>query len=437
LGGTFSGTVSFGTGKLTATGGAADRDMFLARLLTDCQAEWTVKIGSAALDYGRGGIASPARNTIFYTGHYGAAFNLGMNYLPASGGLLTKIYLPSISGFKLINAASDTPVKNILEGSEINYMLIGTNQVNIGANIIGGSVGSVKWYLDGVEKIESGGAPFTWGGETPKAGGGFDYLPVTLAPGPHQVTALPFSGPNATGIPGAARTVKFTISNKPILSDLTLVDAFIDADVAPMTNQQTILYTQIGTNQINIRANTKPGVVGSVKFVLNGVSRVENAAPYTCAGDVALPGGGTDYLPLSLVPAVYNKLTVTAYSGANATGTASDPIEVTFTVIPGDAYLRRAFTPAGPETSAVAFRVAPNPFSGSTALSFTATEDGPASLEVYNNQGMPVAHLFEGTVEKGRAYAWHFHGATHPAGLYFARLKLEHRVLHQRLVLSK
>ncbi len=437
LGGTFSGTVAFGKGNLTATGGAADRDMFLARLLTDCQADWSLKIGSAALDYGRGGIASPARNTIFYTGHYGAAFNLGMTYLPAAGSLSTKIYLPTITGFKLINAANDTPVKNILEGSEINYLLIGTNQINIGANIIGGSVGSVKWYIDGVEKIESGGAPFTYGGETPKAGGGFDYLPLALAPGPHQVSAVPFSGPNATGITGAARTVKFTLSNKPLLSDLTLVDAFLDADVGPMTNQQTISYTQIGTNQINVRANTKPGVVGSVKFVLNGVTRVENAAPYTCAGDAALPNGGTDYLPLSLVPAVYNKLTVTAYSGANATGTASDPIEVTFTVIPGDAYLRRAFTPAGPETSAVAFRVAPNPFSGRTTLSWVATEDGPATLEVYNAQGQPVARLFEGTVEKGKTYGWPFDGSTQPAGLYFARLKLGHQVLHQRLVLGK
>ncbi|MBD0257755.1 MAG: hypothetical protein ICV83_18740, partial [Cytophagales bacterium] len=74
---------------------------------------------------------------------------------------------------------------------------------------------------------------------------------------------------------------------------------------------------------------------------------------------------------------------------------------------------------------------------GRTKLSFTATEDGPALLEVYNAQGMPVGQLFAGTLRKGQSYGWNFDGAAHPAGFYVACLKLGNQVLQQRLVLTK
>jgi hypothetical protein len=45
--------------------------------------------------------------------------------------------------------------------------------------------------------------------------------------------------------------------------------------------------------------------------------------------------------------------------------------------------------------------------------------------------------LFEGTLEKGKAYSWAFDGTAQPAGLYVARLKAGHNVYTQRLVLSK
>jgi hypothetical protein len=173
--------------------------------------------------------------------------------------------------------------------------------------------------------------------------------------------------------------------------------------------------------------------VGSVKFVLDGVARTENTHPYTLAGETPLGNGLYDYKPANLPPGTH-KLTATAYSGPNATGTASNVISLTFTIVTGSA--RLAAEP-GPEAGFAQLTAAPNPFNGRTTLSFTATEDGPATLAVYNGQGLPVQQLFAGNLEKGRAYAWEFNGSTHPSGLYFARLKAGNQVLHQRLVLTK
>ncbi len=42
---------------------------------------------------------------------------------------------------------------------------------------------------------------------------------------------------------------------------------------------QAINDTRQGTDKTNIRANANPGTVSSVKFSLDGVAKVENAAP--------------------------------------------------------------------------------------------------------------------------------------------------------------
>ncbi len=435
VGGTFTGKATLVNGTFTALGGAADRDMFLSCLpFGNSPKGWTRRIGSTGFDYGNGGVSVPLIHSIFFTGHYGAATTVGNSSLSGSGGLITRIDLPSITSFKMVNATTDADIRTITYKSEFNYQLLGTDKLNIRANTLNNGVGSIKFTLDGVTvKIENGTAPFTYAGDAPKAGGGTDYLGFTPTVGEHHLQAFPYSGPDATGELGAPMGVTFIISNKPILAGLTLIDAVTDGDIQPLVGGE-INCSVVNTTEFSIRANTNPGVVGSVKFVLNGVERVENTWPYAVAGDVPKTGG-VDYLPMPSNTSYY-KVTVTAYSGANATGTASTPLEVTFNVAKGDAYRKGAAKP-GPEAPAAALSVAPNPFAGRTTLSFTAPADGPAVVEIYNAQGVRVARVFEGTLEKAKAYAWSFDGSAQPAGLYFARLKAGNQVLHQRLVLTK
>jgi hypothetical protein len=300
-------------------------------------------------------------------------------------------------------------------------------------------VGSVKLNLDGVLKTENA-APYTWAGDSPKSGGGTNYLAFTPGVGTHWLEATAYSGANGTGVKGTPVVISFTVVNKPVITGLTLYNAVTDAPLGPLVNGQTINYASIGTKQINIRANTNPGTVGSVRFMLDGPSgtetvvKTDNAAPYTWAGDSPKSGGGTNYL--AFTPSVgSHSLDVYLYSGPDGTGTLSQSDRISFFVENGGA--RLATEGAAPETDVASFTAAPNPFAGQTTLSFTAAESGPARLEVYNPGGTRVSLLFEGPVEAGKTYQYTFDGAALPAGLYVGRLRTGRKVAHCKLVLGR
>ncbi|MBD0254324.1 MAG: SBBP repeat-containing protein [Cytophagales bacterium] len=441
LAGSFTGTASIAGTTLNALGGAADRDMFLACISQGGGLNWARRMGSAYTDHGFSVSTSreflTGGNTLFYAGHINDNATLGNTTLAGSGGILTRIDLPTVNDFHSINAMTDAAYKLLTSPTaEINLMTLGTNQINLRANATPGSAGSVRFVLDGVAAIDNT-APFTWAGDSPKLGGGTNYWAFTPAPGKHQLSATPFSGPNGTGVRGRTVYLTFTVVSKPVIKNVTVINAITDADIQLLDSDLPISYSQMGTDRFNLRANLDPYTVGSVKFVLNGVTRIENGAwPYCWGGETPKPGGGFDYHSTTL-PDGYHELIVTAYSGANATGSASDPYHMNFYVDKTGWGGARVAAEPGPEAQFATLKAAPNPFTLRTSLSFTATEDGPATLEVCNAQGLPVARLFEGTLQKGQAYAWQFDGTAQPAGLYVARLKVGHKVLHQRLVLSK
>jgi hypothetical protein len=433
VGGLFRGTASFGVKTLTSQGGGSDGDMFLVGLTNDGTVQWARGMGSTSLDYGRGGISLPNDNVIFFTGHHGASITLGGTTVSGNGNLLTRINLPTITDLALVNAVTDQVVSKLENPATINYLAIGTDKINLRANVVAGSVGSVKFKLDGVTKTENA-APYTWAGDALKPDGSTDYLPFTPSLGSHTLELTPYGGPNGTGAAGVTKVFTFQVTSKSELMDVVLINADTDEDMFALPGVVTLYYNEMSTNKFNVRAVTAPAKVGSVKFVLDGVTKVENAAPYTLAGDAPRPDGSTDYKPITFSPGSHI-LKVTAYSGANATGTASNTIEQQIHIsVDGS---RVSADLSGLEAGFAQLTAAPNPTNGRATLSFTAAEAGPATLIVYNSQGVPIARLFEGTLEKGKAYGWQFDGTYQPAGLYVARLKAGHKVLQQRLVLSK
>ncbi len=435
ISGSFKGSATFGHNTFTAKGGAGDQDLFITRLFADGTPSWTQRIGSNSYDYGRGGLAVPSYNSVYFTGHYGTSMMLGGQFLSGSGILFTKVIpptLPSVADFRLINANTDADLGAIPGFSEINYTLIGTDKINIKVNTDPGTVGSVKLDLDGVTKTENA-SPYTWAGDAPKNGGGTNYLSFTPPVGGHQLRATAYSGPNGTGARGVTKILYFTVVNQPVVSGLTLINAATDAAVGLLVNAQTINYSNLGTDKINIRANTNPGTVGSVKFVLDGVTKVENAAPYAYAGDAPKSGGGTNYL--SFTPgAGFHQLKVTPYAGSNGTGTAGKPYEIYFYVQAGSG---RVAAETEPEAAANRLTAAPNPFSDRTMLGFTSQEAGPARLELYAPNGTLLRQLYEGTVEAGQRYTVELDAAGLPSGVYVGRLTTGKRVTHQKLVLTK
>lgn len=118
------------------------------------------------------------------------------------------------------------------------------------------------------------------------------------------------------------------VMNELQVSGLTLIDADSDRAIGPLTDGMTLDLSKLPTRRLNVRAETTPGVVGSVRFGLDAKTnyRTESDAPYALAGDTDgdyrawTPSAGT------------HTLTATAYSGPKATGTASPGLVVRFTV---------------------------------------------------------------------------------------------------------
>jgi hypothetical protein len=101
----------------------------------------------------------------------------------------------------------------------------------------------------------------------------------------------------------------------------------------PLPEVVALDLTELPSKNLNIRANTEPEAVGSVRFHLNGaLQRTEDSAPYTLAGK-----DGADYHAWTPEPGDYT-LTATPYNGAGASG--DEALSVTFTV---------AVPPTGPD----------------------------------------------------------------------------------------
>ncbi|MDQ3290874.1 MAG: CotH kinase family protein, partial [Bacteroidota bacterium] len=110
----------------------------------------------------------------------------------------------------------------------------------------------------------------------------------------------------------------------------SLINANTDLPIRDIVPGETINLATLPTQNLNIRANTNPATVGSVKLALSGKqtkNQTENTAPYALFGE-----SGGNYS--AWVPAVgtYN-LTATPYTASSGGGTAGTPLSISFSVI--------------------------------------------------------------------------------------------------------
>lgn len=100
------------------------------------------------------------------------------------------------------------------------------------------------------------------------------------------------------------------------------------AGYSPVTSGQTIYLDSLPTSDLSLFANTK-GTIGSIFFSLDGTyTHTENTAPYSMCGDQV-----TSATECSQLKAVGNHtLTVSAYGGADKTGSLLNTMTVNFTV---------------------------------------------------------------------------------------------------------
>ncbi|HYF62965.1 MAG TPA: VCBS repeat-containing protein [Herpetosiphonaceae bacterium] len=240
----------------------------------------------------------------------------------------------AVSKLTLINADTDQPISGFTvlnSGNVLNLGTLPTRNLNILATTSPELVGSVRFTLDGAVVATESGWPYAMAGNN-----GTDYLPWTPTAGSHTLTAVAYSGANATGSASAPLTINFTVESGasgsgPAVTKASLINADNDRPVSGFTvlNSGNVLNLgTLPTRNLNILAATSPAKVGSVRFVLDGaVFSTENVPPYAMAGD----NGGSNYY--AWTPKVgSHTLKITAYSGANATGSAGPTLTINFTV---------------------------------------------------------------------------------------------------------
>jgi hypothetical protein len=133
--------------------------------------------------------------------------------------------------------------------------------------------------------------------------------------------ALDSGGPEV--LPGGQTVASFTLLNTAITN---VIDGSPVPGYDPITTGALISSAQVG-NQLSVRANTIPSIVGSVLFDYGGIQHTESSAPYTMCGD---NGQGT-ITNCNLGRGTYI-LTATPYDQANAQGNAGTPLSISFTI---------------------------------------------------------------------------------------------------------
>lgn len=163
------------------------------------------------------------------------------------------------------------------------------------------------------------------------------------------------------------------------LTSFTLINADNEQPIpgyAAIPDGAVLDLSALPTKNLNIRANTSPALVGSVRFAFQNSTnyRTETGAPYALFGDTN--GNYAAWVP----PLGSYTVKGTPYSGASASGTPGVPLTIHFSVVQSSA---SDATPPSVPTNLSSTAVTSTSFT----LSWTASSDnvGVTGYEVFGN----------------------------------------------------
>ncbi len=188
-----------------------------------------------------------------------------------------------------------------------------------------GAIVEVEFLADGAVLASDGSSPYSYS---------WNNVPA----GSYTLTARATDNGGASTV---SAPVRITVTTAPApgptppvqaVTGFTLIDADTDQPVAgfdPLPDGAVLNLATLPSRNLNVRANTSPSPVGSVRFALDGNAnyRTESAVPYALAGDAAgdyaawTPGLGA------------HSLAATPYDQAGGAGTAGTASTVDFTVV--------------------------------------------------------------------------------------------------------
>jgi hypothetical protein len=130
---------------------------------------------------------------------------------------------------------------------------------------------------------------------------------------------------------GGDATVTATYKAMPMsVAKFVLIDADSNKPIEsfdPLNDGATVALSKLPARNLNIRAVTRPGEIGSVRFTFDGQSKTESTAPYALAGD-----NSGNYNAMAIQPGSHT-LTAVPYREANGRGEKGKPLTVKFRVV--------------------------------------------------------------------------------------------------------
>jgi hypothetical protein len=281
---------------------------------------------------------------------------------------------------------------------EVDYWVVKLDEVGnkVWDKTIGGSGYD---YLNALQQTSDGGyflGGTSWsdisGDKTEASKGVYDFWVVKLAP-----------------FPKGGQVKSFTLLNTETRKPIRLLN-----------NGDILSLADLPTNKLNIRADTHPDAVGSVKFQLRGklkMTLLDNQAPYALFGD-----NGGKYNSWTPRPGTY-RVRAVPYSQPDGKGTAGTPLIIRFTLVRkpaarAAARLVQASEPAGGQT------LYPNPtMDGRLKVQLPGKLQGPLHYSLLSSVGRK---LTEGTVnlkDAGNLLEFDFSRQFRNPGLYYLRIE--------------
>jgi hypothetical protein len=261
--------------------------------------------------------------------------SIGDTLAGGSSGENTVISRPS---FTLVNADTNEDIEGfelLVDGATINLAELSSGNLNIRANLGDDFAGSVRFELNGEELSVENAEPFAMARDTDG-----NYHAWAPEVGEYNLKVTLFSEKDGRGEQLDTAEMNFSIvrhvapsSGHSVVaapSSFTLINAATNKPIAGfenLKNGDVIDLAKLPTDKLNIRANMPGDFSGSIAFTHNGKAHaVENTAPYAFNRDT----NGNYH---AWTPALgSHTVTAIAHQHKDATGTASSPLSVSFTV---------------------------------------------------------------------------------------------------------
>jgi len=233
--------------------------------------------------------------------------------------------------------------------------------------------------------------------------GAFSWTPATAGTFTFTVKVADNGSPVLTDEEQITVTVNPTSTGSQQLVSFTLINADTEQEIKTIAAGETLNLNTLPTKNLNIRANTNPTTVGSVKFELSGPQTktgAETAPPYALFGD-----SNGNYNAWTPATGTYS-LTGTPYSGAGASGTAGTPLTISFTVSTQTSTTNQAPTANAGSDKSITLPTNSVGLTGSgtdpegSVLTYAWTQSsGPstATISSTSSQNPTVSNLIQGT----------------------------------------